>query len=66
MHAYKSCMCRAYTKVMLASLACTDMTLKTQMIERLSTSHMLIVIGNTQSTFVAIPLAVTTEDGVVN
>jgi hypothetical protein len=59
-------MCRAYTKIMLASLACTDMTSKTQMTESLSMSHMLIVIENTQSTFVAIPSAVTIGGGVVN
>jgi hypothetical protein len=34
--------------------------------ERLSTSHMLIVIERTQSTFAAIPSAVTIEGGVVN
>jgi hypothetical protein len=34
--------------------------------ERLRTSHMLIVIEKTQSTFVAIPSAVTIGGGVVN
>jgi hypothetical protein len=56
---------RAYTKVMLATLACTDMALNT-VTKRLSTSHMSIVIEKTQSTFAAMPSAVTLGGGVVN
>jgi hypothetical protein len=40
--------------------------LKNTVTERLSTSHMLIVIEKTQSTFAAIPSAVTIGFGVVN
>jgi hypothetical protein len=58
--------CAAHTLRLLASLACTDMASKTRMTERLSTSHMLIVIERTQSTFAAMPSAVTIGGGVVN
>jgi hypothetical protein len=40
--------------------------LENTMTERLSMSHMLIVIEKTQSTFAAIPSVVTIEGGVVN
>jgi hypothetical protein len=63
---YKPFMCRTYTKVVLARTSVCRHGLKTQMTERLSTSHMLIVIEKTQSTFAAIPSAVTIRGGVVN
>jgi hypothetical protein len=40
--------------------------LRTEVTKRLSTSNMLIVIEKTQSTFAAIPSAVTIGGGVVN
>jgi hypothetical protein len=63
---YKQCMCRVYTKVALASPSMCRHGLGTQVTERLSTSHMLIVTEKTQSTFAAIPSAVTIGGGVVN
>jgi hypothetical protein len=59
-------MCRAYTKVVFASPSMCRHGLRTKVTERLSMSHMLIVIKKTQSTFAAIPSAVTIRGGVVN
>jgi hypothetical protein len=59
-------MCRAYTKVVLASPSMCRHSLGTQVIESLSTRHMLIVIKKTQSMFAAMPSAVTIRGGVVN
>jgi hypothetical protein len=59
-------MCHAYTKVALASPSMCRHGLGTQLTERLSTSHMLIVIEKTQSTFAAIPSAVMIGGGLVN
>jgi hypothetical protein len=63
---YKHCMCQVYTKVALARPSMCRHGLGTQLIKRLSTSHMLIVIEKTQSTFVAIPSVVTIRGGIVN
>jgi hypothetical protein len=52
-------MCHAYTKVTLASPSMCRHSLGTQVTERLSMSHMLIVIEKTQYTFAAIPSAMT-------
>jgi hypothetical protein len=57
--------CAAHT-LRLCWRACTDMVSNTRMTERLSTSHMLIVIERTHSTFAAVPSAVTIGGGVVN
>jgi hypothetical protein len=59
-------MCRAYTKVALASPSTCRHGLGTQVTESLSMSHIMIVIEKTQSTFAAIPSAMTIEGGVVN
>jgi hypothetical protein len=63
---YKPCMCHAYNKVVLSSTSMCRHGHETRITERLSTSHMLIVIEKTQSTFAAIPSAVMIEGGVVN
>jgi hypothetical protein len=63
---YKRCMYQVYTKVALARPSMCIHGLGTQVIERLRTSHMLIVIEKTQSTFVAIPSVVTIQGGIVN
>jgi hypothetical protein len=52
-------MCRTYTTVALASPSMCKHDLRTQVTERLSTSHMLIVIEKTQSTFAAMPSVMT-------
>jgi hypothetical protein len=59
-------MCQEFTKVTLASPSMCRHGLGTQVTERLSMSHMLIMIEKTQSTFAAISSAVMIGGGVVN